>query len=329
MTTTKKVGLGGINVKPERLRALRDDTVKSLMESMTSNGLLQPIVLRPRGTAGYWLVAGQHRFEAARRLKWQSITATIIEGMDANHIELAEIDENLIRAELSPIERALHIARRKELYEAEHPETRKGGDRKSKSQVATLKAPAFVASTAKTTGKHRATVARDVKRGRLDGIGAAIGTSLDKGEELDHLIKLPLARRDALIARAKGGEKVSAKTESKKVRREAREQELAGKILALPDKKYGVILADPEWEFEPWSRETGLDRAAANHYPTSCTKVIAARDVPSIAAKDCALFLCATAPMLLHAAVVMAAWGFDYVTNWELHKDRFITGYWN
>lgn len=115
----------------------------------------------------------------------------------------------------------------------------------------------------------------------------------------------------------------------KKQRRADRELALATKITALPDRRYGVILADPEWQFEPWSRETGMDRAADNHYPTSCTAVIAARDVPSIAARDSVLFLCATAPMLPHALLVMAAWGFDYVTNWELHKDRIITGYWN
>jgi N6-adenosine-specific RNA methylase IME4 len=115
----------------------------------------------------------------------------------------------------------------------------------------------------------------------------------------------------------------------KKERRAAREQDLAKRIVALPQKKYGVIFADPEWRFEPWSRLTGMDRAADNHYPTSCTEVIAARDVPSIAADDCVLFLCGTAPMLPHALLVMAAWGFDYRTNFELHKDRIITGYWN
>src|SRR4051812_5780014 len=115
----------------------------------------------------------------------------------------------------------------------------------------------------------------------------------------------------------------------KRIRRDERERALAHKIKALPDKKFGVILADPEWRFEPWSRKTGMDRAADNHYPTSVTEVIAARDVASISADDCALFLCATAPMLCHALLVMEAWGFDYKTNWQLTKDRLGTGYWN
>jgi N6-adenosine-specific RNA methylase IME4 len=73
-----------------------------------------------------------------------------------------------------------------------------------------------------------------------------------------------------------------------------------------------VILADPEWRFETFSRETGMDRAADNHYPTSPVEAIKARPVGDIAAADCVLFLWATAPMLPEALAVMAAWGFAY-----------------
>ena len=91
---------------------------------------------------------------------------------------------------------------------------------------------------------------------------------------------------------------------------------------------FGVIYADPPWRFEPYSRETGIDRAADNHYPTMTLDEIKALDVPSIAANDCVLFLWATAPMLTQALEVMAAWGFTYVSQVIWDKDADGHGYW-
>jgi N6-adenosine-specific RNA methylase IME4 len=115
---------------------------------------------------------------------------------------------------------------------------------------------------------------------------------------------------------------------TKAKRRAAREAELAMRQMALPDKRYGVIVADPEWRFEPWSRETGMDRAADNHYPTNRTEAIATRRVQDIAADDCVLFLWATAPMLEHALHVMRAWGFEYRSQLVWDKVHIGTGYW-
>ncbi|MBM3578989.1 MAG: hypothetical protein FJX40_15405 [Alphaproteobacteria bacterium] len=114
----------------------------------------------------------------------------------------------------------------------------------------------------------------------------------------------------------------------KKVARQKKEKTLADKQRAMPDKKYGVIYADPEWRFEVYSRESGMDRAADNHYPTTDTAGICARDVASIAADDCALFLWSTQPMLPDALAVMAAWGFAYKSRCVWAKDRLGTGYW-
>jgi N6-adenosine-specific RNA methylase IME4 len=128
--------------------------------------------------------------------------------------------------------------------------------------------------------------------------------------------------------RAKEAKLANPKLRAKQERRATRERELAGKILALPTTRFGLIVADPEWRFEPWSRATGMDRAADNHYPTSVTEVIAARDVASITADDCVLYLWATAPMLPQALMVMGAWGFDYRSQVIWSKDRTGTGYW-
>jgi N6-adenosine-specific RNA methylase IME4 len=121
---------------------------------------------------------------------------------------------------------------------------------------------------------------------------------------------------------------LASRTIEKKDRRARREAELGERQRALPDKRYGVILADPPWRFEPCSHVTGMDRAADNHYPTSALEEIKALAVPSIAARDCTLFLWAMAPMPPHALDVMATWGFAYKSNIIWVKDRMGTGYW-
>jgi hypothetical protein len=84
---------------------------------------------------------------------------------------------------------------------------------------------------------------------------------------------------------------LTSRTIEKRELRARREAELGERQRALPDKCFGVIYADPPWRFEPYSRVTGMDRAADNHYPTSTLEEIKALAVASIAAPDCVLFL--------------------------------------
>ena len=112
----------------------------------------------------------------------------------------------------------------------------------------------------------------------------------------------------------------------KKKKRDKRERELGVKLMALPQKRYGVILADPEWKFKFFSEKGKTNSSADNHYETSELDEIKARDVGSIAAPDSVLFLWATAPMLPQALEVMAAWGFIYKTNASWDKLKAGTG---
>lgn len=118
---------------------------------------------------------------------------------------------------------------------------------------------------------------------------------------------------------------------AKREKRQEKMQALAGRTALaasrIGDRLYNVIYADPPWRFEPYSRDTGMDRAADNHYPTMDLEAIKALPVP--AADDCILFLWATNPMLPEALAVMDAWGFSYRTNFAWVKDRLGTGYWN
>lgn len=105
----------------------------------------------------------------------------------------------------------------------------------------------------------------------------------------------------------------------KKKKRAEREAKLGARIAALPDKKYGVILTDDEHRFIPYSQETGMDRAADNHYPTSDVATLAARDLDSIAADDCVLGSWVTD--LARGIDVMRARGFEYKSYFVWVKD--------
>lgn len=110
----------------------------------------------------------------------------------------------------------------------------------------------------------------------------------------------------------------------KKERRASREADLGSAIaaanaalpaMAAAGKRYGVIIEDPEWPWESWSEETGMDRAEENHYPTSSIEEICARPIGDLAARDCVYLLWATPSRLLMALRVMEARGFTYKTH--------------
>src|SRR5262245_33138972 len=138
--------------------------------------------------------------------------------------------------------------------------------------------------------------------------------------DLDKFVARLAKKQKIAVAAVEGLSQVIAAARAerhaiKAAKRAAREQALARKLLALPKKKYAVIVADPEWRWSAWS-DKGIDSTSAdNHYQTSPLEEIKARDVASIAADDCVLFLWATVPMTPHALEVMAAWGFNYVSQ--------------
>ncbi len=88
---------------------------------------------------------------------------------------------------------------------------------------------------------------------------------------------------------------------------------------------YQVILADPAWQYHVYDKSDAAHGAATSHYETMSTREIAALPVGDMAAKDCALFLWVTDPLLPEGLEVMRAWGFRFVTvgfYWvKLNKD--------
>jgi N6-adenosine-specific RNA methylase IME4 len=331
----RDVGLAGIAALPGRMRALRQEVVDALAESMAASGLIAPIAIREAEATGHYLIAGRHRLEAARKLKWETISAIVLEGADADRARLVEIDENLVRGELSPAERAQHLAERKRLYEAQHPETRQGGapgkaggGKKAKS----ANLAGFAQDTAGKTGKSSRAVHRDVQRAEACAsvINDVVGTSLDKGDELDALAELPADEQRKLTDRAKAGEKVSAKTRVKQIVRARRERGLAAKTAAAAialgqEVPASVIVADPALRFKVRS-ENGQDRSAENHYPCSTVDEMIA--LKPLMADDAVLFLWTSSPHLDNSMAILKAWGFEYKAYSSWDKEIEGTGYW-
>lgn len=115
------VPIGTIRVPRDRKRGVVEHVVEDLAESIAAVGLLEPIVVTSEGR----LVAGLHRLLAHRKLRRSKILARVLSA-GSLEVELAEIDENLIRAELSVLEQGEHLRRRKEIYEDLYPQTAHG-----------------------------------------------------------------------------------------------------------------------------------------------------------------------------------------------------------
>lgn len=138
-----------------------------------------------------------------------------------------------------------------------------------------------------------------------------------RGKALARLTDQIIERGDRIAIRALAEREMAVKAAHASAQLQ---QKTAGTV-------YAVIYADPPWRFEPYSRETGMSRAADNRYATLSTDAIAAIQVP--AAKDCILYLWATPAMKQHALRAIAAWDFTYKTTYYWLKLGRGHGYWS
>ncbi len=202
-----------------RKRQADDGKVVEIMESIKEIGLLNPVSVN-KTAEGYILVAGLHRLTAYKRLGYNRIQAVIV-NMDDIHSELAEIDENLIRAELHYLDRAEMLKRRQEIYEKLHPDSAKAekvkknlrqfhtenetvsfsdGGSNDKGLKGEKNDENFVSDTAKKTGLSERAVQQDLQ----------LAKNLDEGAK-KQIKKKKISKGDALkIAREKKEEQQKA-----------------------------------------------------------------------------------------------------------------------
>jgi N6-adenosine-specific RNA methylase IME4 len=280
-----------------------------LVSDIAMNGLRQPITV-----AGGAILDGRNRLRACL----DAGVEPRFEEFVGNDPLLFVLSTNLHRRHLNESQRAMVASK---LENMGH-----GGNRSRSPQDANLHLARQEAARALNVSQRSVADAKVVReRGAPELI-----KRVERGDVpvslAAQIVALPQETQAALSA----GPATHFRGAVKKYARSTRERDLAEATRRASDKLgtklYSVIMADPPWRFEPYSRETGLDRAADNHYGTMPLDDIKGIDMP--AAENCALFMWATPPMLLDALAVMSAWGFTYRSHCVWDKGRPGNGYW-
>jgi ParB family transcriptional regulator, chromosome partitioning protein len=161
-------------IEKERLRPVSEAGVESLIASITETGVMKDAIhVRQKKDGKFYLIAGGHRLEAARRLGWEEIEAKVWTNVTDDWARLMEIDDNLAGAEMNALDTAVFLATRKEVYERLHPETRAGvfkGNQHTGNVVADMMS---VTSFARATAEKFGLTDRHVRR--MIAAGNALG----------------------------------------------------------------------------------------------------------------------------------------------------------
>ena len=166
-------------------RTIKPHTVEALAESFRCLGQIHPIHLNRIPDDQLKLVTGHHRLQAAKDLGWEEIDAIIVD-LDEVETEILQIDENLVRAELTELEFAEQLQRRKELFDLKGGEKIRtpGGEQRTGFDKATGSKIGRSKSTIQKARKRAAAIPAEV-RDAIRGTPAA-----DKGAELDALASM-------------------------------------------------------------------------------------------------------------------------------------------
>ncbi|HTV56570.1 MAG TPA: ParB/RepB/Spo0J family partition protein [Terriglobia bacterium] len=142
-TEYRNVSLSLLNEsKTNPRRTFEPSALKELAESIKTQGVLSPLLVRPLTENGFEIIAGARRYRAAQMAEQSTVPVRIVNLSDAEALE-AQLVENLVRSEIHPMEEAQGF---RALLDLEEP-------RYSIEQIGARvgKSPVFVASRLKLT----------------------------------------------------------------------------------------------------------------------------------------------------------------------------------
>jgi ParB family transcriptional regulator, chromosome partitioning protein len=217
VTTVTELRLDQIEVNDDRLRPVSETAVLAIAQSIKEHGLLYPLTVRRLPQGRFELVDGGHRMAALTEIGEATAPVRCYEG-PASSIRMIEIDANLARADLSDLDRAIHLASRHREFLAEYPHAAQGHVGAAHRWHATGNSPlhSFATMTAAQTGMTPRKVRDYIQAGEaLDKVAAEQLRSSPHRVFVNDLIAFgradPDARPDALRAFASGEAKKLSK----------------------------------------------------------------------------------------------------------------------
>ena len=190
------------DIKPCASQPRKDfdrNALEELAVSITSNGIIQPLVVRSVGEGKYELIAGERRWRAARIAGLDTVLVIVREATDVKALEMALV-ENLQREDLNPIEEALGYSLMIDAFQMTQEDT---AQRVGKSRAA-------VANSLRLLKLSEA-VQTQIRQGRLPVGHAKVILGLDDADHqtraAERVIKKNLSVRETeeLIARLQEG----------------------------------------------------------------------------------------------------------------------------
>lgn len=204
MTRTAILPLASIFVE-DRLRQVNEDAAQRLAVSLSKSRLINAITVRPIDDGSYQLVAGAHRLHAHALLQRDDIRAEIWD-ISKEEAWIIEIEENLFRDDLLHAERILSLGLWDRDFRAQHPEFRRGGDRRSSDwhdQTASWEFGSYEEIMERRTNRSQTRNYADLRVFRAleeHGIRQLLGSPIeDNFSQIDAVSRLEPSKRNKVI----------------------------------------------------------------------------------------------------------------------------------
>ena len=128
-------------LRPNRFQPRKDidpARLQELADSISAQGVVQPVVVRSMGDSQYEIIAGERRWRAAQLAGLHDLPVVVREVTDQAALAIALI-ENIQREDLNPLEEAEALKRLLEEFEMTHQQV---ADAVGKSRVTVTNLPA-------------------------------------------------------------------------------------------------------------------------------------------------------------------------------------------